>query len=105
MELVAELSHFFRKVLLLLSLMKLFTREFLKRISRLSNENKQGKLQASLKSLLNPPTQTRSVHSDVVDTLVPEVFFRGEETRQERERSGERKPPVAGDANLTIILR
>ena len=38
-------------------------------------------------------------------TLVPEVFFRREETRQERERSGERKPLVAGDANLTIMLR
>ena len=38
-------------------------------------------------------------------TQVPEVFFRREETRQERERSGERKPLVAGDANLTIMLR
>ena len=28
-------------------------------------------------------------------TLVPEVFFRREETRQERERSDERKPVVA----------
>ena len=37
-------------------------------------------------------------------TLVPEVFFHHEETRQERERSGERKPLVAGDANLTIML-
>ena len=37
-------------------------------------------------------------------TLVPEVFFRREETRQERERSGERKPLVAGDANLTLML-
>ena len=36
-------------------------------------------------------------------TLVPEVFFGCEETRQERERSGERKPVVAGDADLTII--
>ena len=31
-------------------------------------------------------------------TLVPEVFFHWEETREERERSGERKPLVAGDA-------
>ena len=38
-------------------------------------------------------------------TLVPEVYFRDEETRQERERSGERKPLVASDANLTIMLR
>ena len=37
--------------------------------------------------------------------LVPEVFFRCKETRQERERSVERKPLVAGDANLTIMLR
>ena len=28
-----------------------------------------------------------------------------EAPRQERERSGERKPLVAGDANLTIVLR
>ena len=39
------------------------------------------------------------------DTLVPEVFFCRKETRQERERSGERKPLVVGDANLTIMLR
>ena len=31
-------------------------------------------------------------------TLVPEVFFRHKETRDERERSGDRKPLVAGDA-------
>ena len=37
-------------------------------------------------------------------TLVPEVFFRRKETRQERERSGERKLLVAGDATLTIML-
>ena len=37
-------------------------------------------------------------------TLVPEVFFHREETREERERSSERKPLVAGDANLTIML-
>ena len=37
-------------------------------------------------------------------TLVPEVFFCREETRQGRERSGERKLLVAGDANLTIML-
>ena len=43
--------------------------------------------------------------SYVFDTLVPEVFFRRKETSQERERSGERKPLVAGDANLTIMLR
>ena len=39
------------------------------------------------------------------DTLVPEVFFCREETRQERERSGERKPQATGDANLTMILQ
>ena len=39
------------------------------------------------------------------DTLVPEVFFRHEETREERERSCKRKPLVVGDANLTIMLR
>ena len=48
-------------------------------------------------------------------TLVPKVFFccekrreeRGErrEERGERERSSKRKPLVAGDANLTIMLR
>ena len=38
-------------------------------------------------------------------TLVPEVFFRREETRQGRERSGQRKPLVAGDANLIIMLQ
>ena len=38
-------------------------------------------------------------------TLVPEVSSRREETRQERERSGERKSVVVGDANLTILLR
>ena len=39
-------------------------------------------------------------------TLVPEVSFHREEMRQaERERSSERKPLVAGDANLTIMLR
>ena len=38
-------------------------------------------------------------------TLVPEVFFCCEETRQEKERSGKRKPLVAGDANLTIMLQ
>ena len=37
--------------------------------------------------------------------LVPEVFFRHEETREERQRSGERKPLVVGDTNLTIMLR
>ena len=37
-------------------------------------------------------------------TLVPEVFFRREE-RREKERSGERKPLVVGDPNLTIMLR
>ena len=42
--------------------------------------------------------------SEYPGTLVPEVFFRREETRQERERSSERKPLVAGDANLTIML-
>ena len=35
--------------------------------------------------------------------LVPEVFIRSK--REERERSDERKPLVAGDANLTIMLR
>ena len=34
----------------------------------------------------------------------PEVFFRRKETREERERTGERKPLVAGDSNLTIML-
>ena len=45
--------------------------------------------------------------SAVLGTLVPEVFFCWEETRQERERSDKRKskPLVAGDANLTIMLR
>ena len=47
----------------------------------------------------------RQRQGDFQFTLVPEVFFRREETRQERERSGERKPLVAGDANLTIMLR
>ena len=37
----------------------------------------------------------------VLGTRVPEVFFRREETRQ---RSGERKPLVADNANLIIML-
>ena len=37
-------------------------------------------------------------------TLAPEVFFHCEEIRYEREKSGERKPLVAGDVNLIIFL-
>ena len=48
---------------------------------------------------------TGYVKIKALSTLVPEVFFCREETRQGRERSGERKPLVAGDATLTIMLR
>ena len=41
----------------------------------------------------------------VLGTLVPEVFLRGKETRQERQRSSERKPLVVDNANLIIMLR
>ena len=39
-------------------------------------------------------------------TLVPEVFFRHKERiSSDRQRSGEKKPLVTRDANLTIMLR